>query len=89
VVPCGTTSASAKEVHMHFRLGAIVLAQVFCVGVGPRATHGKRNVSRGKRLRHMAIDLCQPRGGLCTSNRARAHDLGNQKLQNYVIASLK
>ena len=111
VVPCGTTSASAKEVHMHFRLAAIVLgfpkscasarltcakppprlAQVFChvSELGPRATHGKRNVSRGKRLRHMAIDLCQPRGGLCTSNRARVHDLGNQKLQNYVIASLK
>ena len=37
----------------------------------------------------MAIDLCQARGGLSTSNRARAHDLGNQKLQNYVIALLK
>ena len=43
-----------------------------CVGVGSRATHVKRLVHMRNQLRHNAIDLCQPRGGLCTSNRARA-----------------
>ena len=51
-----------------------------CVGVGSRATHVKRLVHMRDQLRHNAIDLCQPRGALCTRNRARAHDLGNQKL---------
>ena len=51
-----------------------------CVGVGPRATHVIRLVPCARQLRHIAIDLCQPRGTLCTRNRARAHDLGNPKL---------
>jgi len=51
-----------------------------CVGVGSRATHVIRLVHMRAPLRHNAIDLCQPRGALCTRNRARAHDLGNQKL---------
>jgi len=57
-----------------------------CVGVGSRATHVIRLVHMRAPVRHNAIDLCQPRGALCTRNRARAHDLGNK---NYVIASLK
>ena len=57
-----------------------------CVGVGSRATHVIRLVHMRAPVRHNAIDLCQPRGALCTRNRARAHDLGTK---NYVIASLK
>ena len=43
-----------------------------CVGVGPRATHVILLVPCARPLRHNAIDLCQPRGALCTRNSARA-----------------
>ena len=43
-----------------------------CVGVGSRATHVIRLVHMRAPVRHNAIDLCQPRGALCTRNRARA-----------------
>ena len=50
-----------------------------CVGVVFRATHYVCHVSRGDQLRHMAKDLCQPRGGFAQVKRALAHDLGKPK----------
>ena len=69
-------------------------ARKTCAKPPPCLAHSVRNVSElvparhmshdlcicAHQLRHNAIDLCQPRGALCTRNRARAHDLGNKKL---------
>ena len=52
-----------------------------CVGVVFRATHYVCHVSRGDQLRHMAKYLCQPRGGLCTSQTCTRARLG--ETQNY------
>ena len=68
-------------------------ARKTCAKPPPWLAHSVRNVSElvparhmsydlcicAHQLRHNAIDLCQPRGALCTSNRARTI-LGNPKL---------
>ena len=67
VVPCGTTSASAKEVHMHFRLAAIVLgfpkscasARLTCAKPPPRLAQVFCHVSELVPARHMANVICR------------------------------
>ena len=67
VVPCGTTTASAKEVHMHFRLAAIVLgfpkscasARLTCAKPPPRLAQVFCHVSESVPTRHMANVMCR------------------------------
>ena len=60
------------------------LAHVFChvSELIPARHMAFVHVSCGDQLRHMAKYMCQPRGGLYTKNRARAHDLGKPLRSN-------